>query len=539
MRSNRLVGLVLSIVLLAPGWVRAGEKAAPPTIAVQVKSVEDLLKNLKTFLDFAGPKDAANQIEDLFKGKVGAKGLEGVDTKRPLGAFIRFGKELDDITGALMVPIADEATLTTLLTNLGLLGAKDKNGIYTMRTGKQFDVYLRFANKYLYVSAINSDNLLDKNLPDPAKALAAAQTTTLVASVRLDLLPDAARLLATASLDDALQKGIDKNEPGESAVQKEFRITLLRELNRTGGRLLSEGKELRFDLDIDAATKSVKLNFNLDGKADSDLAMLLQKLGQQKSPLAAIPQKDQATNGAAHFLLSDGVHKAFVKVIDETIERSLAGIQNEQKKKQADSLFKSMMPTVKSGEFNGGFAILGATPGSYTLLAAVKLKDGDALGKTLQDLLEDTLKDLPANEKAKVSLGVAEVGGVKVHRFELPKDALDDKFFKDVIGDNTLHLAFRNDALVVAVGKGGLDAVKSTLAAKEAVASPVLRFYFDMARMANSLAQTAAQKDLAKQIFRDPGDGVVQVQIEAGASLNVRVQMRLGVLEYLSKSKGN
>ncbi len=537
MRSNWLVGLVLSVALLVPAWGRAGEKAAPPTIAVHVKSLDELLRNLKTVLDFAGPKDAANQIEDLFKGKVGAKGLEGIDTKRPLGAFIRFGKELDDITGALMVPIADEATLTTLLTNLGLLGAKDKNGIYTMRTGKQFDVYLRFANNYLYVSAINSSNLLDKNLPHPAGDLPVPKTTV-AASIRLDLLPDAARLLAAASLDEAIQKGIDKDEPGESAIQKEFRVTLLRELNRTGGRLLSEGKELKLDLDIDSKTKDFKLNFSLDGKADSDLAKTLATLAQQKSPLASIPKADQATSGAAHFLLSDGLHKAFVKVIDEAVERSLSGIQNDAKKKQAEDLFKTLMPTVKSGDFNGSFAMLGDKPGSYTLLAAVKLKDGDALGKTLQGLMEDALKDAPASEKAKVGLGVDEVGGVKIHRFELPKDVSSEKFFKDVVGDNQLHVAFRNDALFVAVGKQGLGAVKTALAAKEAADSPVFRFHFDMGRMASTLAQTPAQKDLAKQIFRTPGDGVLRFHIEAGTSLNVGLHMRLNVVEYLSKAKG-
>ena len=74
MRSNWLVGLVLSVALLVPARGRAGEKAAPPTIAVHVKSLDELLRNLKTVLDFAGPKDAATQIEDLFKGKVDADG---------------------------------------------------------------------------------------------------------------------------------------------------------------------------------------------------------------------------------------------------------------------------------------------------------------------------------------------------------------------------------------------------------------------------------------------------------------------------------
>src|SRR5438876_588597 len=104
-----VVGLPVAL-LMAPG-ARAQEKAADtPTVVVRVASLNALLQNLNLVVKLVGQEEAANQIEGLIKGKIGKKGLEGIDPARPLGAYVRFGKALDEVNGAILVPIADEKT---------------------------------------------------------------------------------------------------------------------------------------------------------------------------------------------------------------------------------------------------------------------------------------------------------------------------------------------------------------------------------------------------------------------------------------------
>ena len=158
------------VVLLAP-TVRAQDKAAnPPTVVVRVKSLNALLQNLNLVVKLVGQEGAANQIENLIKGKIGKNGLEGIDPARPFGAYVRFGNAIDEINGAILVPMVDEKTFLDLLESLNVNFTKDKAGIYTHKTNKNFDLYFRFAHRYLYVTSVNTESIQDKNLLDPAKA---------------------------------------------------------------------------------------------------------------------------------------------------------------------------------------------------------------------------------------------------------------------------------------------------------------------------------------------------------------------------------
>jgi hypothetical protein len=169
----------------------------------------------------------------------------------------------------------------------------------------------------------------------------------------------------------------------------------------------------------------------------------------------------------------------------------------------------------------------------------MKLKDGDKLGKTVRDLLKDALNDIPENQRGKIQLDFDSVGSVKIHRFEVPKDPKLDKIITDVAGDNQLYVAFRDDALFVALGKESLVTLKAALAQKESAASQPLVFNFDVARMANLIAKTQEQKDLAVKLFPKGDNGRVRLSIEGGTSLSARLQMRLNVLEFLVKMKND
>ena len=199
-----------------------------------------------------------------------------------------------------------------------------------------------------------------------------------------------------------------------------------------------------------------------------------------------------------------------------------------------------MTPTAKAGEFHVVAAVLGPQAERYGFVAALKLKDGAKLGKTAYDLLKSARDAMPEKEKGKVQLDADTVGPIKVHRFEVPKDGKLDHFLSEIAGDNQLYLAFRDDALFLAIGKNSLPALKAALAKNDSAKSLPFVFDFDVARMAPLMARTPEQKKLAAKLFpTGTENGRVSLAIDGGTSLNASVQMRLNVLEFLVKMKND
>jgi hypothetical protein len=539
MRRVLLASLSLLFLLaLQPALARAGDKATDaPAVVVRVKSLNALLQNLNLVVRLVGQEEAALQIEGLIKSKIGKKGIEGIDPSRPFGAYVRFGKAIDEINGAILIPMVDQDAFLTLLDNVGVNYAKGKDDIYTHKTNKNVDLYFRFANKYLYITSLNTESIQAKNLVDPAKALAIPSDAAISLVAHVDRIPNDVKLIALAQLDETIQAAQKNGPPNETKAQEQFRVALLGDAGKIGSSLIREAAEVRFDLDIAEKTKEMTVDLKISGKPGSEFAKSLDAIGKLKSPLAGLVKKDLAFEGAVHFALPNELQKAFNHVIDDVIKQSLAGIQNADKKKQAEALFKAMTPTAKAGEYQVVANVVGPQNDRFTFIGAIKLKEGAKLGQTVHDLIKQALTDIPEAERGKIQLDFDSVGAIKIHRFEAPKNPQIDPIVNDIAGDKYLYLAFREDALFLAMGKEALPLLKSALAKTDSVASPPLVFDFDLARMAKLMAKTPEHKELAAKLFPAGENGRVRFTVEGGARLNARLQMRLNVFEFLVKLK--
>src|ERR1700693_1331328 len=115
MKIGKLLALPLLLLLFVPAVVLGQANMAPPTVVLRVNSIDSLIEHVKFLVGLAGQKDAARQIEGLIKTKIGDKGLEGVDSRRPFGLYGRVGKDIQDVTAAVLLPIADEKAFLNLL----------------------------------------------------------------------------------------------------------------------------------------------------------------------------------------------------------------------------------------------------------------------------------------------------------------------------------------------------------------------------------------------------------------------------------------
>jgi hypothetical protein len=512
-------------------------KNPPPTVVVRVRSVDTVIENVKLVVSLAGRENIAQQIEGLIKTKVGPKGLEGIDPKRPFGAYARFSEELQ-VAGVVMLPIADENAFLGLLENLNYKATKDKKGLYSVKTGTGVEVYFRFAHKYAYATALNLEALDPANLIEPGKIFPEQQATAFSATIRLDQIPRPAKLIAAFTVEQELTKVRDKKEPGETEKQKEFRVQVLNEISRQFKAILDEGGEFNANLDINKKSGELLADVNFAAKSGSGLAKEIGNLAKTPSLFGGLKGPDSAAHGLVHYLLPERVHEAFEAVVDEVKTKGLAGINDESKRKQAEGLLKVLLPTLKAGELDAAFNFNRAGPDKlFNLVAAVKLRNGDELGKTIRDLAAELLKDIPAAEAAKVKLDADSANGVKIHRVDV-QDKMDDKA-KAVFGANPLYLAIRQDAFFLAVGEDGLDAIKKAIGTRAAESSPAFLLNASVARLAPLLARTEQQKEMVRTVFSKGDEGRIHVTLEGGSALRFRLTTQLSVLQFFSNVVAN
>ena len=88
MRRIGCCGLLLVGLLVAVPPLRADDKPAAdePAVVIRVKSLDTVLANLKLLATVVGREQNALDLQGLIKAKVGDKGLQGIDMKRPVRA---------------------------------------------------------------------------------------------------------------------------------------------------------------------------------------------------------------------------------------------------------------------------------------------------------------------------------------------------------------------------------------------------------------------------------------------------------------------
>jgi len=528
--------VVLPTVAIPTGTVQAGAPAAPPTFVVRVRSIDTLVENAKLLVTLAGREEIAKQVEGLIKAKIGVKGLEGIDTSRPLGAYGRFGKEIDDIAGAVLVPIADEKAFVGLLEDQNLLVTKGKDGLYTVQTGTPIEVYIRFANRYAYLTALNPSAIDKDKLPDPMQVLG-KEGPMFSAALRIDQLPEAARQVASAAIEQGLQDALAKEPPNETEAQKALRVAAANEVVKTMIGIISEGAEVKLSVDLDAQKKQIAANVSLSGKPGTKLAEAIANIGQRPSQFGALRSPEAAFRGSLHLVLPEEMKKSLAKVLEEATAHGVQQIQDAKKREQAAKVLEALAPTIRAAEADGVVQLIGPdSDRKYAILAAVKVAEGKKLGMTLENLLQDALQQAPPQVKERIHLNAATVGDVKVHRFELPDDKKDIEKLRELTGDTNLHVAFASDAVFFAVGKSGLGVLKTALAAKTAGPSPLLLVEVDMARLA-ALAPTEELRNAAKKMFVGGKDSMIRIAVEGGATLRLSITTPLAVVQFLAQTR--
>jgi hypothetical protein len=525
-----LAGLCLLLSAAVPARA-ADDKPAAPTFFVRMKSIENLVADAKYLAEVADKADDFKQYEGVYKSMLKGNSLEGIDITKPIGAYGYLGANLVDSKVIALVPVADEKAFLDFLATKNIKPEKDKDGVYSLNLPNlPQTVYFRFDNKYAYVTLDDKNNIDPKALLEPGKVLPNNATSVLSVTVDIDKIPAELKKVIIGQSANQIAGLKDMKQEGETDAQQRLRIAVADEAADLVKTLVNDGGELTLSWDVDRTKGDLSLSLGLSGKPDTKLAKMFADLGAAKSVGAGLIGKDSALNGLVHLSLPERVRKAMEPVIDEGFKKALEEEKDKDKRDAGEKVFKAIGPTLKAGEIDFGVNLRGpTTSGKYAMVLAAKVQDGAGLNQTLKDVV----KVLPEKDRKNVTLDFAKAGNVSIHKVE--GSELDQQA-KDVFGDGPAFFAIRDDAVMMALGDGALEALKDALAGKPGASKP-LQFEASVDRLwklappdERKVAEEAAKKAFAQK----PGADKITVVLEGGKSLKLSFKAKAAIVTFFA-----
>jgi hypothetical protein len=399
--------------------------------------------------------------------------------------------------------------------------------------------YVRFANTSAYVTRGAKDNIDPAILPEPSKVFGKI-TSAVSVMVDIDKIPDELKKVMIGQTANALAEQKDKLKemnPNASEAELKLQAALVDEVADTFKMVVNDGGEFTLSLDVDRQKGDLSASLSLAGKQGTKLAKTFTDLGAAKSIGAGLLGKDSAANALFHMSLPERIRKAMEPVLDEGAKKAIEEEQDKDKRAASEKMYKAFAPTIKSGEYDLGVNLRGPTSkGQYTLVMAMKVKDGAGIEKTLKDLIPT----LPEKDRKNITLDFAKAGNVSIHKVE--GNELDEKA-KEAFGDGPAFFALRDDAIMVALGDGALEALKDALSGK-AAPSKALQIELSANRLINLVPKEDRKvaEEAAKKAFANSKDGdKVTVVLEAGNALKLRLNMKAAMVTffgYLAEHQG-
>jgi hypothetical protein len=532
MRTRILPLAGLLLLAAAPSLVRAADDK--PALVVAFKSLDGLISDSKYIAELAGKEEEAKQAEAMLKNLLGdRKGLEGVDPKKPIGLYARI--DADDPKASevvVLIPVADEDALLTLLKKQDNVKVEDKkaDGTYQVNIANiPVPFFLRFANDYAYVTGVSKAALAKDRLLAPGQVLPGKTTSLASVVLHMEQIPQKYKDLAITGAEQQLAKEKEKKQPNETPSAKAFRLALIDEVGGLVKSVLEDGADLSMSVDVDRDAGELSTALSFSGKSGSKLAGDLADLGNKKSIGASLVGADSAANLIFNAALPETLRKSLSDAVDDAVKKGLAEAAAKGQREAAEALVKALLPTLKAGELDAGFDLRG--PGAkdlYTLVMGVKVKEGGEIEK----LVRNAVKSLPEKDQERVKFDTAKAGDISIHRFT-PDAAMAEENSKRMFGDNPeVYFAFRDDALVIAIGSDGLAALKEVLAAKPK-AGATLQMEASLNRFAALMTKDhPAAPDAAKKAFKDGKKDKVRFALEGGKALTIKISMDAPVITF-------
>jgi hypothetical protein len=506
-------------------------KNAGPALVVRLRSLDSLIADFSYVAAQAGKEEEAKQAVAMLKEQIGEQGFNGIDVKKPIGGYVFAGPNGTDSYGAFMVPVKDEKIILDILGNFGLKPEKNKDGLYTIKDERiKVPVFFRFANGYAYIAPLSEAGLAKSKLLPPAEVLPESETALASISLRVDRIPDTIKEIVLAQLGLRMADIREQHAEQGTPAQRDLIDKSAKEINGQVQALVNDGRELAIRVDVDRQKNDLAIAISFDGKPGTKLAASIANLGKSQSLFAGLIGKDSAASFLLSYSLPERIQKALGPVVDEGVKAAVAKAKDNGQRELAEKLLRVLAPSFKAGEIDAAVDLRGPSANKhFTLVAGIKLKNGDEIEKTLKELIPN----LPQEVRDRVKIDVDKAGNVNIHSVDIDR-AAGGAMAREIFGNEPLHFAVRPNAMLLAVGEGGLPALKRALIAKPGQAD-LIHLGLAGAQLAPLMAkqQPAVPKAAEDAFGKNPGQDKVRFSVTGGNALKAEVHLKTAVLKFL------
>ena len=515
-------------VLAAVGVVSAGLAADPPRPAVEVRMAApaDLGPVIEYTGGLFGQEETGKQFAGILKTFADDdKGFEGVDLKRPVGAYVVLADKVEESTVVVMVPVADaDAVVGFLSGKAGLDPKKDeKTGVYSLEVPNFPEkVFFRFADDYLYAT-LKSDGGVDAAKLIPPKTFFGGKSAGLIsAAVHFDRIPADLRKMVYGQLELQLKEQAKGNDDPLQKRLQEFLIDTGVGAVKT---LLDDGETLAVAVDVDPKADDWKLDVSVTPKKDTTLAKTLASWADRESvPATLTAAKNPMIALGMNFALPPETKKQFADLVDGLAKDAIDAAKDDQKQ-VLKLVTDAVLPTLKGGDAQLGLVVTDAGKGKVGLTGAVKTVDG----KEMEKVGKAFALFLP-KEQGEFTPDADKAGERNVHKLKFAKP--DEVPF----GSDTLWLLTSDDLLAFATDEKA-DGVKAVGTAKGAKA-PMLSLEVSWVKFAGATgtADADALRNLTASVFDGKPDGKDTLKLTAtgGKQLTVNVALKGKAFAFLA-----
>ncbi len=488
---TRFVWAVVAAVGLA-----AAVQAEPlkPAVEVRLLGASDLVPVIEYVGGLVGQKDQFEQIGGLVKTFAeNEKGLEGLDLKRPLGAYAVVTEKVEESTVVLMIPVADADAVVALMSGkLSLDPKKDeKTGTYSVEVPNfPATVYFRFNDGYMYATLRSADGVDKAKLIAPKTFFADKMPGVIAAKVHFDRIPADLRKAVYGQLELQLKEGAKNNaDPAQKRIN-EFLIDAGVDAVKT---LLTEGDTLTAAIDVEPKSDDIKLAVTITPKGGSTLSKTFASFADRDSGVTAAVAavKNPVLALGLNFTLPPETKKKFAALVDGLAKDAVDNAKGDEKA-ALEMVTNSVLPTLRAGDLQLGLVTTDAGKGKVGLTAAVKTVDGKEIEKTAKFFGQF----LPADQ-AEFTGDVEKAGERNVHKLKFAKGE------GVPFGSDTLWVLTGDDLLAVQTADKA-DGVKAIGATKPAK-TPMLAFEVSLVRFAGLV--NSANADTIKNVVNSVFEG--------------------------------
>ncbi|HEY1377361.1 MAG TPA: hypothetical protein VGF55_11235 [Gemmataceae bacterium] len=535
-RARWLVALVLAVApSLRAAPVPTGDPSAAfkPTVTVRVqpldKTLDDIRYTAGLIARFAPNEKEAKEFvgaaDEFLSKSLGPDWRKAVDTTRPLLGYFTLDANVAASTGAILVPVKDEAAFRALLANL-VGRVEDKDGVLAFQLpgarssdGNPVNGYARFANQYAYLTAHDPAVVALNRIPTPAQIAAGDKSAAIATRIYLDRVPEQFRQAAVGGVQQFQTTVRGEQAPFRGAFgiggAEMLVLSPMLVLYPLAEPAVRDGQELTVDVRYDRARLNLTFDLTLMPRAGSDLSRLVGAMRPATSLFPQLAAADAAGRALVRVTIPEDIRKLLLPKLEAGV--GMAPSEVPTWGPVVGKVGEKLLPTLREGEIDLAGALNG--PGKddrYRIIAGLRLKDAAAV----EQALRDAVKSLPKEAQNVIKLDAATLGGAKVHQIVLPP--LPEPA-KSIFGESTVHIAFRPDAVLVAFGDGAPASLQVGLNARP---GPSVQYLIEgsgrkLVPLVTKIDAEAGKKFktfLGTEVDRVP---LVELAIEGGSALKL------------------